>query len=212
MEDELAALKEIAIAKIKTAYNRSVDLEATHSVLWDKDDKNNKIVSIIILIFGIISASSIIFTLFYEGSTNFLTYLLITDIFAVITVLLIIWETYLIFTGKIGVHGRILNEAYELRDKSSNFLQYKLDNLDKKGYIEEIKSLEIFDTKIKDKSLNNAKRISVKTINAIQKKIEDLEKQGTKKYFMIKEEVDSATEKLQEFTALRTCEAWIKFD
>ncbi|KKK45624.1 hypothetical protein LCGC14_0649860 [marine sediment metagenome] len=212
MEDELAGLKEIAIAKIKTAYNRSVALEATHSILWDKGDKNKKIISIITLIFGLISASSIIFTLLNEGTTNFLTYLIITDIFAILTLLLVIWETYLRFTGKIGIHGHILNEAYELRDKSSNFLQYKLDNLDKQGYIEELKSLEILDTKIKKKSLSNTKRISVKTKNAIEQKIEDLEKQGTKKYFMIKEEIDSANEKLQKFTALRTCEAWIKFD
>ena len=212
MEDELAALKEIAIAKIKTAYNRSVDLEATHSILWNNSDKNNKILSIITLIFAVICASSIIFILFIEGTTTFLTYILITDLFAIITVLLIIWETYLRLTGKIGMHGRILNEAYELRDKSSNFLQYKLDNLNKQGYIDELKSLEIMDTKIKNKSLSNTKRISIKTKNAIEQKIEDLEKQGIKKYFMIKEEIESANEKLQKFTALRTCEVWIKFD
>lgn len=212
MEEELTELKEIAIAKIKTAYNRSVDLEAIHSILWDKSDKNKKIISIMTLIFGLISASSIILTLLYEGTTNFLTIIIITDIFAILTVLLIIWEAYLRFAGKIGIHGRILNEAYELRDKSSNFLQYKLDNLDRQGYIEEIKSLEILDAKIKKKSLSNTKRISIKTKNAIEQKIEDLEKQGTKKYFMIKEEIASANEKLQKFTALRTCEAWIKFD
>ena len=113
MEEELAGLKEIAIAKIKTAYNRSVDLEAIHSILWDKSDKNKKIISIITLIFGLISASSIILTLLYEDTTIFLTYIIITDISAILTGLLIIWETYLRFEGKIGIHWHILNEAYE---------------------------------------------------------------------------------------------------
>ncbi|GAG78483.1 unnamed protein product, partial [marine sediment metagenome] len=62
-EKELDDLKEIAIAKIKAAYNRSVDLEATHSVLWDKSDKNRKIKLIITLIVSLISTSSLIFTM-----------------------------------------------------------------------------------------------------------------------------------------------------
>lgn len=48
-------------------------------------------------------------------------------------------------------------------------------------------------------------------MSAIDKKIEDLKRQGIKKYFMTQEEIDSATEKLQKYTALRTCEAGIKF-
>ena len=36
---ELSDLKEIAIMKIKAAYNRSIDAEATHSVLWDITEK-----------------------------------------------------------------------------------------------------------------------------------------------------------------------------
>jgi len=34
-KEELDDLKEIAIGKIKSAFNRSIDAEATHSVLWD---------------------------------------------------------------------------------------------------------------------------------------------------------------------------------
>jgi len=49
MENELEELKELSIAKNKVAYNCSVDLEATHSVLWDKSDKRMKIKIIIIL-------------------------------------------------------------------------------------------------------------------------------------------------------------------
>ena len=48
-------------------------------------------------------------------------------------------------------------------------------------------------------------------VNVIIEKIKNLESKGTKKYFIIQEEIDSATEKLQKFTALRTCETWIKF-
>jgi Ulp1 family protease len=109
-------------------------------------------------------------------------------------------------------HGHIVNEALQLREQSINFLQYKLDNLDKQGYIDELKSLEIKDKNLKERSGRHTKRLSNNKKSAIQEKIEELERTGTKKYFMTQEEVDSATEKLQKYTALRTCEAWIKFD
>ena len=64
---------------------------------------------------------------------------------------------------------------------------------------------------LKEKSAKYTRSLSNKVNNVIIEKIKDLETQGTKKYFMIQEEIDSATEKLQKFTALRTCEAWIKF-
>lgn len=94
---------------------------------------------------------------------------------------------------------------------SMSFLQYKLDNLDKKGYIDELKSLEISDSNLKKKSIKHTKNLSTKVKSIIDDKIEDLEKQGIKKHYMIQEEIDSATKKLQRFTALQTCEAWIKF-
>ncbi|MFX1531639.1 MAG: hypothetical protein ACFFBC_11050, partial [Promethearchaeota archaeon] len=91
------------------------------------------------------------------------------------------------------------------------FLQYKLDNLDKQGYIDELKSLEIMDATLKDKSIKYRTRLSSTIMSAIDDKLEDLKRQGIKKYFMTQEEIDSATEKLQKYTALRTSEVWIKF-
>ena len=56
---ELSDLKEIAIGIIKSAYNRSIDAEATHSVLWDISERKRNIllkftllISIIIVIFA----------------------------------------------------------------------------------------------------------------------------------------------------------------
>ncbi|MFX1488686.1 MAG: hypothetical protein ACFFBI_06025 [Promethearchaeota archaeon] len=40
MESELEELKGLSIAKIKVAYNLSIDLEATHSILWSRSDRN----------------------------------------------------------------------------------------------------------------------------------------------------------------------------
>ena len=211
MESELEDLKEISIAKIKAAYNRSVDLEATHSVLWDNFDKNRKIKIIFILIVSLISTSSFIFTMTLSNLSEFSIYLLVADIFALLLTGIVIGEVIMVFTGKCGAHGHIVNGSYQLRDHSLNFFQNKLDNLDKQGYIDEIKSLEIEDNELKEKSKNYAKHISKKTMGIIKEKIEELEKQGIKKYFIPQEEIDSANEKLQKFTALRTCEAWIKF-
>jgi hypothetical protein len=61
MENELEELKEISIAKIKVAYNRSIDIEATHSVLWDRSDKISKIRGIfLITLSGVTMVSSAI--------------------------------------------------------------------------------------------------------------------------------------------------------
>lgn len=211
MESELEDLKEIAIAKIKVAYNHSVDLEATHSVLWDKFDRNRKIKLIITLVLSLIATSSLVFTFTLNNLVQFRVYLLIADIFALLITVLIVWEVIMAFTGKYEAHGRIVNESFQLRDQSIDFLQNRLDNLDKQGYIDEIKALEIKDTNLKEKSNKYAKKLLKKTMDSINKKIDELEKQGIKKYFMPQEEIDSANEKLQKFTALRTCEAWIKF-
>ena len=211
MESELEDLKEIAIAKIKAAYNRSVDLEATHSILWDKFDKNRKIKLIITLILSLISTSSLIFTIAFYNLTELGIFLLIADVFALFLTVIVIWEVIMAFTGKCEAHGHIVNESYQLRDQSLNFLQNRLDNLDKQGYIDEIKDLEIKDTNLKEKSNKYAMKLSKKTMDSINKKTNELEKQGIKKYFMPQEEIDSANEKLQKFTALRTCVAWIKF-
>ena len=80
------------------------------------------------------------------------------------------------------------------------------------GFIDEIKSLEINDNYLKGKSAKYTKNISNKIKTLINEKINELEKQGIKRHFITQEEIHSANEKLQKFTALRTCEAWIKFD
>lgn len=211
MESELEDLKEIAITKIKAAYNRSVDLEAKHSVLWDKFDKTRKIKLILTLILSLFSTSSLIFTIIFYNLTDFRTFLIIGDIFALFLTVIVIWEVIMAFTGKCEAHGHIVNESFQLRDQSMDFLQNRLDNLDKQGYIDEIKALEIKDTNLKEKSKNCAKKLSKKTMESINEKIDELEKQGIKKYFMPQEEIDSANEKLQKFTALRTFEARINF-
>jgi hypothetical protein len=212
MESELKDLKEIAIAKIKTAYNRSVDLEATHSVLWDKFDKNRKKKLIVTLILSLISTSSLILTITLSNLSDLRIYLFTADIFALVLTFIIIWEVLIAFTGRSEAHGRIVYGSYQLRDKSMDFLQNKLDNLDRQGYIDEIKTLEINDTTLKEKSDIYTKNLSHKTQDSINKKFDELEKQGIKKYFMPQEEINSANKKLQKFTALRTCEAWIKFN
>ncbi|MHA2281824.1 MAG: hypothetical protein ACXAC5_13355 [Promethearchaeota archaeon] len=211
MENELEELKELSIAKIKVAYNRSIDTEATHIILWHKSEKNKKLRLILTLILSVIATISIVFTVTSSIFAEFRLFIFIADIFTFMIMVLIVWEVFLMLTGKSIDHGHIVNEAYQLREQSINFLQYKLDNLDKQGYIDELKALEKRDTALKEKSSKYTKRLSNNTKSAISEKIEDLQWHGTKKYFMTQEEIDSATEKLQKYTALRTCEAWIKF-
>jgi hypothetical protein len=212
MENELEELKELSIAKIKVSYNRSIDLEATHTVLWDKFDRNRKIKLLLALILSLIASSSLIFTAFSNSVTEFRVYIFFADIIALLIMIMIIWDVIRGFTGRYGDHGHIVKGALELREQSMSFLQYKLDNLDKQGYIDELKSLEINDSTLKDKSAKYTKKLSSTIVSAIDNKIEELKRQGIKKYFMTQEEIESATEKLKKYSALRTCEAWIKFD
>ena len=212
MEDELEELKEISIAKIKVAYNRSIDAEATHMVLWDKSDKNRKNKQIILLILSIVAANSLIFILSIDIFTEFRIYIVFADIFAVLYMVIVIWDTFRNFTGKYGEHGHIVNDALQLREQSMSFLQYKLDNLDRQGYIDELKSLEIKDTTLKDKSARYTQNLTSTIKNAMDQNLENLKIQGIKKYFMPQEEIEAATKTLQKYTALHTCEAWIKFE
>ena len=211
METELEELKELSIAKIKVAYNHSIDVEATHIILWNKSDKDNKLRLILTFILSVIATSSIIFTVSSDIFTEFGLIIFIADVFTLMIMGVIVWEIILMFTGKSVNHGHIVNEAFHLREQSINFLQYQLDILDKQGYIEELKSLEKKDTVLKERSAKYTKRLSNNIKSAIKENIEDLKRHGTKKYFITQKEVDSATEKLQKYTALRTCEAWIKF-
>lgn len=205
MGNQLEELKEISIAKIKVAYNRSIDIEATHSVLWDRSDKISRIRGIFLIALSVATMASSAISLVIGDFSN-LTVLI--SIFIIIIGVLIIWGE---IQGFLSNHGRIVNEALQLREISMNFLQYKLDNLDKQGYIDELKFLENKDTHLKERSKKHTKTLFSKTKDHIQEKIEVLKTEGIKKYFMTQEEIDSATEKLQKYTALRTGEAWIKF-
>ena len=205
MENVLEELKGLSIAKIKVAYNRSVDVEAIHSVLWNRSDKISKIQIFITVTLSLITVISLVISIFLGFISEFGIYL---SILIISIVILVIWEGFKRFSDN---HGHIVNEALQLREVSTNFLQYKLDNLDKQGYIEELKTLEKKDKNLKEKSAKHTHTLSTKTKNLVEDKIDFLEKQGIKKYFMTQEEIDSATEKLQRYTALRTCEAWIKF-
>ena len=111
LEDELEELKELSIAKIKVAYNRSIDAEATHMILWDKSEKNKKFRLILTLILGILATSSIIFTLNPDVITEFRLYVFIADIFTLLIMVFIVWEVILMFTGKSIDHGHIVNKA-----------------------------------------------------------------------------------------------------
>jgi hypothetical protein len=210
--EELLELKELSIVKIKVAYNRSIDIEAAHMILWDKSEKVKKNKLLIMLIFSFIAASSLIFTIFADFFSEFRIYIVFADIFAILVMLIIIWDTIQEFTSKNIDHGHIVNDALQLREQSMSFLQYKLDNLDKQGYIDELKVLEKKDSTLKEISSKYTKKLSDSLKIKINQKLENLKIQGIKKYFIPPEEIDSVTKTLQKYTSLRTCEAWIKFE
>ena len=207
---ELNDLKEIAVGKIKAAYNRSIDAEATHSVLWDITEKKRNtmlkfalLTSIFIIIFAYLP--------FLFGEVIIIwVFSLIAEILAFIIAGLTIYGIFLSNFSK--VHKQLIQAAILLRRQSLDFLQYKLDNLDKKGYIDELKSLEVNDKNLKEKTLIYTGKMSTQLITRITYNIEELEKAGFKKHVITQQAIDSTNEKLQKFNALRTCEAWLKFD
>ena len=90
--------------------------------------------------------------------------------------------------------------------------RYLLDYLlYRKEYINELKSLEVNDKDLKEKSLKYTEKMSTIIITTITYKVDELEKAGFKKHVITQDAVDSANAKLQKFSALRTCEAWLKF-
>ncbi len=207
---ELKDLKEIAIGKIKAAYNHSIDFEATHSVLWDLvENKRNSLLKVN-LILAIILLISIYIPILY-GS---ILIIFISNLISGFIVFSIIGITFLGVFQAVHAknHKDILHDTVLLRRQSIDFLQYKLDNLDKKGYINELKSLEVNDKNLKEKSLKYTEKMSTKIITTITYKVDELEKAGFKKHVITQDAVDSANAKLQKFSALRNCEAWIKFD
>ena len=207
---ELNDLKEVAIGKIKAAFNRSIDAEATNSVLWDiTEEKRNTLLK-----FGLLfSVFIIIFAYlpFLFGDVVIIwVFSLIAEILAFIIAGLVIYGIFLANYSK--AHKQLIQAAILLRRQSLDFYQYKLDNLDKKGYIEELKSLEINDKNLKEKTQLYTEKISSQLIMRITYYIEELEKVGFKKHVITQQAIDAANEKLQKFNALRTCEAWLKFD
>jgi len=207
---ELNDLKEIAIGKIKSAYNRSIDAEATHSVLWDiTERKRNTLLKLALLISVFIIIFAYLPFLFGEVVIIWV-FSLIAEILAFVIAGLVIYGIFLANYSK--AHKQLIHASILLRRQSLDFLQYKLDNLDKKSYIEELKSLEVNDKDLKEKTQLHTEKISTQLIMRITYNIEELEKAGFKKHIITQQAIDSANEKLQKFTALRTCEAWLKFD
>ncbi len=207
---ELNDLKEIAIGKIKSAYNRSIDAEATHSVLWDiSERKRNTILKFVLLISIFIVIFAYLPFLFGEVVIIWI-FSLIAEILAFVIAGLAIYGIFLANYSK--AHKQLNHAAILLRRQSLDFLQYKLDNLDKKGYIDELKALEVNDKDLKEKTQLYTEKMSTQLISRITYNIEELEKAGFKKHVITQQAIDSANEKLQNFNALRTCEAWLKFD
>jgi len=67
---ELNDLKEIAIGKIKSAYNRSIDAEATHSVLWDITERKRNMLLKFSLLISIFIIVLCLFTVSFWRSCN----------------------------------------------------------------------------------------------------------------------------------------------
>jgi len=207
---ELSDLKEIAIGKIKSAYNRSIDAEATHSVLWDIiERKRNMLLKFALLISILIVIFAYLPFLFGEVVIIWV-FSLIAEILAFVIAGIAIYGIFLANYSK--AHKQLIHASILLRRQSLDFLQYKLDNLDKKSYIEELKSLEVNDKNLKEKTQLHTEKISTQVIMRITYNIEELERAGFKKHVITQQAIDSANEKLEKFNALRTCEAWLKFD
>jgi len=207
---ELSDLKEIAIGKIKAAYNRSIDAEATHSVLWDITEKKRNTLLKFGLLFSVIIIIFAYLPFIFGEVIIIWVFSLIAEILAFVIAGLTIYGIFLANYSK--AHKQLIHVAILLRRQSLDFLQYKLDNLDKDGYIIELKSLEINDENLKEKTQLYTEKISTQLIMRITYNIEELEKAGFKKHVITQQAIDSANEKLQKFNALRTCEAWLKFD
>ncbi len=207
---ELSDLKEIAIGKIKAAFNRSIDSEATHSVLWDVTEKKRYTllkIGLLISVFIIILS----YLPFLFGNVILIwIFSLFSEILAFTMAGLIIYGIFLSHISK--AHKQLISAAILLRRQSMDFLQYKLENLDKKGFIDELKSLEVNDKDLKDRTQLHTEKMSTQLITRIAYYVENLEKAGFKKHVITQQAIESANEKLQKFNALRTCEAWIKFE
>lgn len=207
---ELEDLKEIAVGKIKVAFNRSIDTEATHTVLWDITEKKRNTLLKFALIISLFIVIFAYFPILYGAVIVIWVFSFIAEILAFVIAGITIYGIFLAAYSK--DHKQIIYDTILLRRQAMDFLQYKLDNLDKKEYINELKSLEVNDKDLKEKSLKYTEKMSTIIITTITYKVDELEKAGFKKHVITQDAVDSANVKLQKFSALRTCEAWLKFN
>jgi hypothetical protein len=208
--NEINDLREIAISKIKVAYNRSIDTQATHTALLETTEKKRKILILYTLILNIVVVSFILLSLIFNNDILSFILNLISGLISLFSIILIIFGIFQV--KKSRIHSELIIKATLLRKQSTNFMQNKLDNLDKQDYINELKALEINDKDLKEKSNNLTMNLSTKIITLINYKLIVLKNAGFEKYRISQQDKDSATKKLNKFTALRTCEAWIKFD
>jgi len=209
-EIEINDLREIAIGKIKAAYNHSIDAEATHSVLWDITETKRITILKFSLLFSLFIIILAYLPFLFGNMLLIWIFSIIAEILAFLIAGLTIYGIFLSYYSK--AHKQILNAAILLRRQSMDFLEYKLDNLDKQGFIDELKSLEINDKELQDKTKIYTKKMPTQLLTRITSYIEELKKAGFKKHVITQQSIDSANEKLQKFNALRTCEAWIKFE
>jgi len=196
---ELEDLKEIAIEKIKVAYNNSIDVEAIHSVLRNiTEKKRNLLLRITLMLSFILLIMVYIPNLF--GSIYII--LLTSNLSGFIVLGIIGFTFYSIFQAAHSKnHVLILEDSNSLRTQANDFLQYKLENLDKAAFINEIKSLELNDSNLVNKSRNYSQNLSRDITIQITVKVNELEKLGFKKYVISQQEIDTANKKLQKFTA-----------
>ena len=198
---ELEDLKEIAIEKIKAAYNNSIDIEAIHSVLWTITEKKRNLLLRITLMLSFI----LLIMVYIPNLFGSIFIILLTSNLSGFIVLGIVGFTfYSIFQAAHSKnHVLILEDSNSLRTQANDFLQYKLENLDKEAFINEIKSLELNDNNLKNKSRNYSQNLSRNITVQITVKVNELEKLGFKKYIISQQEIDTANKKLQKFTALQ---------
>ncbi|MHA1329085.1 MAG: hypothetical protein ACTSRH_17460 [Promethearchaeota archaeon] len=205
---ELDDLKEIAIAKIKIAFNRSIDIEATHEIFLDKIktriSKYLYLTLVLCIFFSILS-----FLLIMLKNFDFLYILLAFNGIA-----LILPPFYLKFflCKNLEDHFNIIRSALELREHAMEFFRNKIDNLDVEGYIKELLYLESFDNNLANSSEKLIRKIKNKDNQLIEAWIKKLEEKGIKKQYILKEELNSAKLKAAKFQKLLNEKVPINFD
>ena len=205
---ELDDLKEIAVAKIKIAFNRSIDIEATHEIFLGKIkariSKYLYLILVLSILFAIFS-----FLLIILKNLDFLYILLVFN-----GVGLILPPFYLKFflCKNLEGHFDVIRAALELREQAMEFFRNKIDNLDVEGYIEELLNLESLDNNLANSSEKLTRKIKNKDRQLIEAWIKNLEEKGIKKQFILKEELNSAKLKIAKLQKLLNEKILINFD